>query len=129
MSPLFDYLQETTILRRFWKELEADPKRTLLVLAAVLLLSGAGAYSAIASTSNKESNLYSFPADPAVYDKAGNLTKLPQATAANNALQATIHEDARNAQILLNELEQMKDKSGLTEAQLSALNKLGQVTY
>ena len=129
MTMIFDWLQQATILKRFLDELERSPKRTLGALAAVVLLTGAGATAAYRSGTTKQRPLSDLPTVPAVQTQEGKFIALPQPVAAEAALQATLSSENKRNNEILSELNARKENAPVTEREVRLLNETGQVSH
>lgn len=132
MLPLFDHLQEAVALKRFLDEFEKNPKRTVMALAAVLLIAGGGAHAAYQAASRSPSAvpaLSTLPGEPPRLASDGTLESLPYPAAAEAALQTTLAENAARQQALAEQLASRPADAAPDAEEIRLLSESGQVHY
>ena len=130
MSEFIDILSEATVVKKFLDELEKNPRRTLMAVAAVLLLTGAGIRAALATGSpNAPLILSELPSEPAKYSPDGKLLRLPEPRLANEALGRTLDaQRARNSDVE-SEINSREPNAPVTEREINIIYDSGKVSY
>lgn len=131
MPALIELLRDATAVKKFLDELEKNPGRTLLAVAAVLLLTGAGVQAVMASVnpSPNPTRLSELPTDPARFAPDGTLLALPEPRQANDALELTLAQNRERSASVEATLHSREPEAPVTEREIQILNESGKVTY